>query len=133
MSEAVAIRRFFHATLDSLAVGGAYQGVAPAGTPFPYIVYWLLSGGNDRQTMTLNRIWSDPLYGVKVVDKAGGTGAIESIADAVDVALQGAEGFATGGVIVTCYRERILDQPERTDGVDYQNLGGEYRVIVKGA
>lgn len=132
MSESAVIRRWLHSVLNSLASGGAYHGVAPVSASYPFIVYQMLSAGNDRQTMTLNRIWSDPLYLIYVVSKGGSTGPIESIDDALDTALQGASGTATGGVIVKCWREGIFDEPQTLDGVTYQRLGGKYRILVRG-
>lgn len=133
MSESIAARRWLHATLNGLAPGGAHHGVAPASATYPFITYQMLSAGTDRTGMTLWRIWSDPLYLVKVVTEGGITDAVVAIVDAIDTALHAASGTASGGLIITAWRERLHDLPEYTDGLMIQNIGGEYRILIQGA
>lgn len=122
------------ATLSPLIGAGSaariYHGVAPAGAALPYVIMQQLSAGNDLYVVGMARIWTDPLYLVKAVCKGSSTGPIEPIANRIDALLHKGSGTVTNGVIWTCKRERGHELPEVSDGVQYQNLGGEYRVTV---
>jgi hypothetical protein len=121
------------ATLQARIGQRVYHGVAPAGTPFPYVVFQMLSGGNDLMVLGGARVWADPLYLIKAVDKGSSTGNIEPVADRIDALLHAKSGTVTNGVIWSAIRERPHEQPELTDGVMYQNLGGEYRLLASQA
>jgi hypothetical protein len=117
-------------TMQGLVGQRVYHGVAPAGTQFPYVVFQLLSPGNDLLVVGGARVWAEPLYLVKAVVKGTSTGQIEPVADRIDALLHAQSGTVTNGVIWAATRERPHEQPELTDGVMYQNLGGEYRLLA---
>lgn len=139
MAETARTRAFIYltltgdATLAALIGTRCYHGVAPAGAAFPYVVFQMLSGGNDLLVLGGARVWADPLYLIKAVTKGSSTGPIEPIADRIDALLHAKSGTVTNGVIWVCVRERPHEQPELTDGVLFQNLGGEYRVKASNA
>lgn len=110
-----------------------FHGVAPEGVTMPFVVVQLLSAGNDIITNNGNRVWSDPLYLVKVVTTGSSTVAIEPIVNQIDAALHVSRGSISGGVVLDCVRVRPHDQPEVDSGKFYSNLGGEYRLIIQEA
>lgn len=134
MSETARIRAWIYLTITGdPALAGligtkCYHGVAPAGTAFPYVVFQMLSPGNDLIALGAARIWANPLYLIKAVTKGSSTGPIEPIDNRIDALLHAKSGTVTNGVIWECVRERPHEQPELTDGVMYMNLGGEYRI-----
>jgi hypothetical protein len=105
-----------------------HNGRAPQGEKFPLVIMQLLSPGNDLIVVGGQRIWSDMLWLVKVVNEGTSTAPIEASADRIDALLHTKNGTVVGGVVHVAVRERPHELPERTDGVDYVNLGGEYRV-----
>lgn len=119
-------------TLNPLIGAGSaariYNGVAPAGASYPFVVMQLLSGGNDLLGVGAIRIWSDALWLIKVVVKGTSSGPIEPIVNRIDALLHAASGTVTNGVIWECVRERPFELPTVENGVSYLQLGGEYRV-----
>lgn len=105
-----------------------FHGVAPSGAPFPFVVFTMLSPGNDLQTQDGSDIWSDPLYLVKAVTEGTGTDGIEPVVEAIDDALHNTRGAVAGADVIECWRERRHEQTELTGGKFYINCGGEYRL-----
>lgn len=136
MSETARVRAFIYLTLTgdtalaALIGTRCYHGVAPAGVADPYVVFQMLSGGNDLMVVGAIRIWANPLYLIKAVRKGSSTGPLEPIADRIDALLHAKSGTVTNGVIWSVARERPHELPELTDGVQYSNLGGEYRFLA---
>jgi hypothetical protein len=117
------------ATLSPLIGAGSaariYNGVAPAGTSYPYVVMQLLSGGNDLMAVGAIRIWADALWLIKAVTRGTSSGPLEPIVNRIDALLHAASGTVTNGVIWECVRERPFELPTVEDGVSYLQLGGE--------
>lgn len=134
MSETARIRAWIYTTitgdptLAGLIGARAYHGVAPAGTQYPFVVFQMLSAGNDLLGLGGTRIWAAPLFVIKAVCKGTSTGPVEPVANRIDQVLHAAAGTITNGVIWECVRERPFDLPTVEDGVSYQQLGGEYRI-----
>lgn len=134
MAETARIRSWLYQTItgDTTLAGligtRFYHGVAPAGTQYPFVVAQMLSGGNDLLGVGGIRIWAAPLFIIKAVCKGSSTGPVEPVANRIDAVLHAASGTVTNGVIWECVRERPFDLPTLEDGVNYQQLGGEYRV-----
>jgi hypothetical protein len=110
-----------------------FHGVAPAGTTYPFVVFQMLSPGNDQHTQNGREIWSDPLYLVKAVTQGTGTDAIESTrrgdrrGATQHARLRGrARGWlAAGGSAGTnCLRLRRKDLYQRRCGVSPATSGG---------
>jgi hypothetical protein len=121
------------ATLAPLVGTRVYNGIAPAGATFPYVVMQLLSGGNDLMGVGPTRIWADMLWLIKAVTKGSSTGPLEPIANRIDALLHAASGTVSGGVVHICVRERPFELPTVENGVSYVQLGAEYRVKVSEA
>lgn len=137
MSETARARAWIFTTLTNdptvagLIGNRAYHGVAPAQAQYPFVVFQMLSAGNDLMTVGTARIWSAPLFIVKAVCKGSSTRPIEAIVNRIDQLLHAGSGAVTNGVIVECVRERPFDLPTNENGVVFQQLGGEYRVRVQ--
>lgn len=137
MSETARARAFIFTTLrDDATVAGLvgariYHAVAPADAQYPFVVFQLLSGGTDLRGVGMTRIWAAPLYLIKAICKGTSSGSIEPVVNAIDIALHGASGTVTNGVIVECFRERPFELPSDENGVMFMALGGEYRIRVQ--
>lgn len=133
MAETARIRAFIYTTLTTdptlqgLIGTRCYHAVAPAGAQYPFVVFQMLSGGNDLLGVGTTRIWSAPLFIIKAVCKGTSTGPVEPVANRIDQLLHAKSGTVTNGVIWECVRERPFDLPTVEDGVSYQQLGGEFR------
>ncbi len=136
MAESARVRAFIFTTLTNdptlagLIGNRAYHGVAPAQAQYPFVVFQMLSAGNDLLGVGTARIWSAPLFIVKAVCKGSSTGPVEPVANRIDQLLHSAAGTVTNGVIWECVRERPFDLPTNENGVVYQQLGGEYRFLA---
>ena len=117
--------------IGGLVASRVYEGIAPAGTDGPYIVYSLQSPGNDVIVVGGARITATPLFLVKAVAKVKSWSTLAPIADQIDTRLHDASGTVTGGVILSSMREQPFSLIEVTDGVQYQHLGGLYRIRVQ--
>jgi hypothetical protein len=139
VADTARIRAWIHATLTAdPALAGligerCYHGNAPAAAQHPFVVFQMLSPGNDLLALGARRIWADPLYLIKAVTKGDSSVQIEPIADRIDALLHAKSGQVTNGIIWECVRERPHEQPELTNGVRYMNLGGEYRIKASSA
>lgn len=114
----------------AVAGGRIYQGVAPAGAVFPYVVYQF-QGGADLDTQRASRVWADLVYLVKAVARASGFGPVRAVADEVDARLHGASGTTADAAIDACVREQPFQLTEVDGGVSYRHLGGVYRLKVR--
>lgn len=96
----------------------------------PWIVFQMLSPGNDFATNAARRLYANPLYIVKVVSKDQAFSQMSAIASRVDSLLhRKADQLITGGRIISCIRERPHKMIE-PGGIVYRHLGGEYRIMV---
>lgn len=124
---------WLRATLNPLATGGAWHGVAPIDIAPPFIVYSLQTG-LDLAVVGGVRVWNDGLYQVKVCGPATMDATLASIADAVDNALQLQGGVLIGadGAMLSCSREETLILPETVaNGQQWLNYILIYRLYVQ--
>lgn len=124
---------WLHDTLDPLAAGGAWHGMAPPEvTTTPFTVY-ALQDGSDLMVIGGYRIWSDGLYLVKACGLASADAAVFALADANDNALHRQGGIAVGtdGLMLTCTRERTQILPEVVNGASWLNVISLYRIYVQ--
>jgi len=118
------------ASLSSLAPGGVWRGVAPPDTPTPFVVF---SNQSAVDVITANglRLMTDQQFQVKAVGPIDETDAISQAASAIDDLLKRTSGTATGGYILDCHRESILQIDEMVAGDLWTNIGGVYRLEVQ--
>lgn len=102
-------------------------------TQFPYIV---IQPVDPRDVNVLNtsyrRIFTQGRWDIRVVGLASST-ALETIADRIDVVLQGTAGNAgSDGYVYGCVRENVIDIDDPIGGGNVlRNIIGTYRVMVQ--
>lgn len=123
------------ATLLGLATGGVHRGVAPEGQPMPYVVYSYHggaggSGAGDVEAVGAIRVMVVAPYVVKAVG-LNTDGNLQGIADRIDALLHDTVGTVTGGRVLACARDDVVQYLETKNGVNYRHLGGIYVLSVQ--
>jgi len=117
--------------LTSIATGGVHRAMASLGTVPPYIIV-ANQAGVDVLTANAVRLMNNSLYQVKAVGPAAMTDTLMSAAAEIDALFKRADGTATGGLILSCYRESPLQLDElRASGEQWSNVGGLYRLLIQ--
>lgn len=114
------------ATLQALVGQRVYRHIAPAGAALPCVVL-SYQASSDLTMVSTNRVWAAVIVSVKVVGKGGSYGTLRAAYDRIDELLHG----ASGGAVIACVREFQFDYAEMDNGVVYENVGGQYRLLVK--
>lgn len=117
-------------TLTGLVGDRIYDGVAPEGTTFPYVVY-NFQGGSDAVAVGAARVLNNSLFQVKAVAMAQSYIGPAEIADRIDVLLQAATGTAVDGLILGTNREQPIMYTEVVDKTQYRHVGGLYRMFTQ--
>lgn len=121
------------ATLAALLPGGVWRNKPPQEAAYPFGV-WQYQTGDVLRTVGPVRIWSSLYYVVKVVARAATVaGDAEAAANRIDALLDLARWQAAAGTIVACTLEGEVAYPETVGGVEYEHLGGRYRLLAQGA
>jgi hypothetical protein len=124
------------ATLVAL-VGGAgapriYDGPAPEGSAFPYVVFLPYTRGRDLSVIGEIRVWSELPYIVKAVHQAESyADPLQTLAERIDALLHRSRGMVAGGEVIACVRTSPLEYPELKHSVQYRHLGGIYKLQVQ--
>lgn len=116
--------------------GGVHEGVAPAGTAYPYCVVTLQSPGADRMGIAGYRLFAAPLIQVAVWGLAeNGWAPLVTAVDAADSVLHQARNASAGpnadATVLSSLREQPVMRTPTIDGVAYSVLGGLYRQQVR--
>jgi len=121
------------ATLNTAVGGRVYGYVAPAGTAFPYVLFFL-SGGHDVIGVGPARIMVDAVYTVKAVGQAGSPATLAPIVDRIDAVLHGSTGGVAGGdgLVLAAMRETPVTYVEVADGMQYRHVGAMFRIWSQG-
>lgn len=133
------------ATLEALVPGSTaaetiWPGVAPTGTPEPYVILAFQGGADVRGLGNRTaRIFSSFLYQVAAYGPYATLGRLAPIAKRIDELLDGKSGTILDddpgatvlGSVLSCVRERPLTLPEVAGGKQYRRLGGVYRLQVQ--
>jgi hypothetical protein len=137
MSDIVTIETWIAGTLiadagtggvNTLVAGRIYTDEAPPGSYYPLVLISAQSSALDIVTFGPTRKAVNALYWVRVVGKGASKAALVTIADRIEVILQGARPTATSPR--TDRRSQIATPPFTTDGVRYVQLGGVYEIYV---
>lgn len=116
-----------------------WPGIAPSGTPEPYIIA-AFQGGRDVNALGsgLARIFSRPQYQVVAMGPSVTAGKLSPFARRIDARLHGKagtilddDGVTVLGRILSCVRVRPFSLPETVEGRPYRRLGGLYELQVK--
>lgn len=135
MSEPIVADTWLYATLSGDAtltgiVTSVEQGIAPAGTAVPYVVFGYL-GGADLMVVDRIRVWHNGVWVVKAVTTGSDWTAITEAADRIDELLHRQSGTPSGGVVLEAVREGVHRADYITDGVRHLELGGRYRILAQ--
>ncbi len=131
INETTRVMAWLSATLQTLATGGAWPGVAPVGTATPFITYGL-QAGTDEAGVAATRIWNNGLWRIFVVGLSDGYANLATVADAMDNALQRQHNVAAGtdATILHCVRVQTITQESINEaGEQWSQLGGLWRII----
>lgn len=115
-----------------------WPGLAPSGTPEPYIIS-AFQGGRDVNALGsgLARIFSRPQYQVVAMGPSVTAGKLSPFAARIDRLLHGKSGTVLAddltvvGRILSCVRVRPFSLPENVDGRLYRRLGGLYELQIQ--
>jgi hypothetical protein len=120
------------ATLKTLAPGGVWRDIAPAGTKTPYVVFTMVAG-SDALTGNVARIMTQVYMQVKGVGPTSNYVALISVADRIDTLLKRTGPVTVGslGGVVACWREQLIAYGEVNESVMWSHLGGLYHLQVK--
>lgn len=117
-----------NSTITSTVSTRIYDGVAPQGTSFPYIVFnW--QGGVDKSAVGSLRVFTNGLFQVKVITNEETYTTISPVADKIDQLLHRAKGVVSSNNIESS-REFPLAIIEKKDGLQYRHMGGIYRIFI---
>lgn len=137
MSELITAMTWIRSTLsadetlsDTHGITEVYVGAAPSDAAYPLIIVANYTPGRDLAYNNARRLWVDPVFLVKVVDRTATFTAIEDAADRVDALLH---RQSNGGDVLSCVREEPFSFVEfdEQENQHYRHLGGMYRVQVK--
>lgn len=118
------------ATITGLVGDRIYDGIAPEGASFPYIVY-NYQGGADAVAVGAIRVLNQSVYQIKAVDCAQSYSGAAQIADQIDNLLQAATGATIDGQILGTNREQPIMYAEVNDKQQYRHAGGLYRIFAQ--
>ena len=138
MSELVTAMEWIQPTLsddetlsDTHSISEVYVGAAPSNATYPLIIVANYARGQDLASNNAIRLWTDPTFLVKVVDRTASFTTIENAADRVDTLLHRQSDGPNG--ILSCVREEPFSFVEfdEQENQHYRHLGGIYRVQVQ--
>jgi hypothetical protein len=118
------------ATLAGLVDDRIYDGIAPEGAAFPYVIYNFQAGA-DTVVVGAARVLNSGLYLVKAVAETQSYSGPAEIADRIDDLLQAASGAADDGLILGANREQPIMYVEAVDTIQFRHVGGLYRIITQ--
>lgn len=117
------------ATLTGLVSTRIYDGLAPQGSSYPFVIF-NHQGGADVRGVGTFRAMNSSLFQIRAHTESESYSSATAIADRIDTVLQGAAGSKDGAYIATCVREQPLMLLEQNNGIQYRSAGGLYRLIA---
>lgn len=119
--------------VTSLVQTRIHRNRAPKGSGLPYIVFTLVISRDKNAIGAKNRLFTRPLYTIKAVTEGEDDTTGDAIATAIDDALTGKSDFigADGLIKLGVFREEPFDFAEEQEGVQYNHIGGQYRIFVQ--
>jgi hypothetical protein len=123
------------ATVFALVGDRIHRNRVPPNSGLPCIVFSLIGSVDKNAIGADQRLFTRPLYLVKAVTEGTDDTMGDAIATAIDNALMGKSDFTGSGGLVKlgCFREELVEYPEEVNGVQYNHIGGRYRLFVHSA
>jgi hypothetical protein len=112
--------------VNTLLAGRVYRDQVPQSAPLPAATITLVSA-TDSNTLGANRAFGSVLVDVRVVGAGVSYGALNPIADRVDVVLQNRSGTDGGVVVVELRREQVQAFVETESGASFAHIIATYR------
>lgn len=116
------------ATLTGLVSTRIFDGLAPQGSAYPFVVF-NHQGGSDALGVGAARVLNSGLFQIKAMTESTSYSSAVSIADRIDEVLHGSAGSKDGAYIASCVREQPIMLIEQHNGIEYRSAGGLYRLI----
>lgn len=116
--------------LDALVDGRIYDGVAPEGASFPYVIF-NYQGGSDTVVVGAARVLNQSVYQIKAVTQSQSYASGAEIADRIDTLLQAQSGQADDGLVLGANREQPIMYVEVIETIQYRHTGGLYRLFTQ--
>ena len=111
-----------------------YEGVAPDGTPYPFVIYQCLTPPRDIRGVGTFRQMVDTLYLVKAVAQGSSYAPLAPVARVLDAAMTAPEGVVVdGGAVFTSVREQQHSRVTVEQGTQFRHFGGEYKMQAQAA
>lgn len=109
----------------------SYVPEPPANRVYPYVLFNFM-GGTDVDGLGTNRLQSQPLFQVRVVNEGRPTAVTRRLDKEIDLALQNAVYQPSGDYYFSARREQPIDRSEldAASGKYYANIGGLYRLFI---
>lgn len=122
------------ASLTGLGCTGVYQGPAPQGATYPYVVFQLADGEDRRVLGARATIWQDWI--VRAWDQGASHKRAKQLADRIDALLDEGEASlsVSGYTVLSVRRLRALPDTTESDenqGVLYRASGARYEIEVR--
>ena len=120
-------------TVAGLVGMRVHRNVRPPDGPLPCIVFQLIASPDVQAIGADQRLFTRPTYLVKAITEGTDDTVGDAIADAIDNALVGQSDFVGSGGLVTLgvYRTDPIEYVEQVEGVQYNHIGGNYRLFVQ--
>lgn len=120
-------------TLAAILPGGWHDGIAPAGTPYPFGSIGMQAPGADLTNVSRRRILSNGLWLVRAFAVVGDSDAnLATIAARIDADLDLASGSEGTGFVYMVTREHpYYRSPYVEEGETLREAGGLYRAYVQ--
>lgn len=139
--ETTIVDRWLFATLGArdeltaellLGADSIHNTEAPAGDDGnpPYVLFQF-QGGSDVRGVGPTRIGITGLWVVRGVVETRDFLDVETIANEIDTAIEAGAGTAEDGFVFACVREAPYRMRSNTDGHDFRELGGIYRLFAQ--
>jgi len=104
-------------------------GIAPQGTPYPFVTFQFMSG-IDYAAVGAFRIWTNMLWLVKAVGETATFADLNAIVARIDTLLHRTSGTPVDGTVWSCTREQVINLPEVVSGKQYRTSGALWRIYA---
>ena len=110
-----------------------FRNLIPLTSGLPAVVISLISSPDVNAIGADQRLFTRPLFTVKVITEGADDTIGDVIYDLVDKAIEGKSNLNTveGVVVSGCFRESPFDFVEVNEDIRYNHIGGNYRVFVE--
>lgn len=118
------------ATLSGLIAGNFFYSMAPAGTPYPYLLA-VVKSYREVGNSANGELGAGQLFlMLKVVSEGDSVEVAEQVMQRVKALIHNQKGTAEGVTVLSCVRQGFTGQPEVDNGRRYNHYGYDYMLFV---